>query len=130
MRLTICFLFIQNIFYNKAMVGENVRRAVDQEFPYIVSIKVINNLNREPESDHGCAGIILSPKDILTVAHCLDGVLMIKIEVIVGSVDIRQGTKYQPNEFITYNSWAKNNNKALIQTDNDIAVLKCKLSGF
>jgi secreted trypsin-like serine protease len=106
------------------MVGENVRQAKEHEFPYIVSIKIINNGNREPENDHGCTGTILSQKDVLTVAHGLDNIPMIKIEVVVGSNDIRQGRKYHPYDFITFNSWAQKKKKRTQYANNDIAILK------
>lgn len=80
---------------------------------------------------HICTGVLITSELVLTAAHCLHEKLLNQIQVIVGSVDLLGGRKYEPSMWITYDQWAnsknvskesqytRNNNAA-----NDIAMIK------
>lgn len=61
---------------------------------------------------------------MLTAVHCLKEKLLSEIQVIIGSIDLREGRKYDVKKWITYNQWAAIENITKKRSVNDIAVMK------
>ncbi|KAG8227078.1 hypothetical protein J437_LFUL007415 [Ladona fulva] len=84
--------------------------AREGEIPYQISLRYLGS--------HRCGGSIISEDWAVTAAHCVQGVLAEDLEIMVGSVDINDGTIHQ----VYYVAYHPNFDQYLI--DWDIAVLK------
>lgn len=68
--------------------------------------------------------MLITKKFVLTAAHCFENILLGEIRLIVGSVDLRTGKKYDPSMWITYDQWAESKNITKEYELNDIAMIK------
>ncbi|XP_011495556.1 PREDICTED: uncharacterized protein LOC105360363 [Ceratosolen solmsi marchali] len=104
--------------------GVNVRFADPGEFPYVVSIKRFNPANPQPETDHVCTGVLISHKDVLTAESCLNSFLNQVPEVIVGSNNIREGSKHYVLWWLTYREWCRQRGRFHRFSINDVSILR------
>lgn len=103
--------------------GINVTVAEEGKYPFVVSIVQKNDQLYE-EQLHFCTGVLIEKKFVLTAAHCLNGKFLYGIQLIMGSVDLREGRKYDARMSITYNQWADSKNLTKKKSSNDIAIIK------
>jgi hypothetical protein len=107
------------------MIGHNVMRAYPDEFNFVVSLKRINNTNQHRrESDHESTGSLITKKDIIITAHSFEFTQNTGFEIIVGSVDLRNGRIYYPAWWLTYTQWTIINGLSIENEVNDIAIIR------
>jgi secreted trypsin-like serine protease len=108
------FLGNQNAWvHSKPMFGVNVRNAREGEFPFV---------------SHFCSGVLITRQDILTSAHCTENEHLPHIWAIIGSSDLRQGTRYSLLWWITYNRWIQIQRSRRRFQINDIANIRVSFS--
>jgi secreted trypsin-like serine protease len=106
------------------MVGNNIVNVTAGEFSMIVSLKQANFNNNEVEKDHLCSGVLISKKDVLTTAHIFDNLPTIGFNIIIDSNDLRNGKKYFPYWWLTFDRWSKLYEIPSETEMNDIAVIR------
>lgn len=117
--LSFIFLFISelkaaNFFHRSRILGGQPSK--DHQFPWQVAIE---SCTADENSCGKCGGALISPKFILTAAHCTDGKFKHKIglggddwhetDTVVSTIDFIQHPKYDP-----------------VKLFNDIAILKLR----
>ncbi|XP_058793635.1 venom serine protease-like isoform X3 [Phymastichus coffea] len=103
--------------------GDNVVMANEGEFPFVAALIKKTNCSNV-ERGLICTGVLISERLVLTAAHCFEKVSLDDMQIVLGSVDLRHGVRYDVSKRITYNEWAEIEgvHKAIIK--NDIAVIK------
>ncbi|XP_011495567.1 PREDICTED: uncharacterized protein LOC105360373 [Ceratosolen solmsi marchali] len=100
---------VTSIEYNlksvNAIIGNNVRQVNTGEFKFIVSLMKINRANSIPNEAHYCTGSLITRKDVLSCAHCLDEEELESSQVLIGSSDLRFGEMLYIYWWITYDQW-------------------------
>jgi hypothetical protein len=84
---------------------------------------MIPNRHR-PENDHVCSGVLVSMRDVLTVEHCHNYFQNHVPEVIVGSNNIRRGSRYYVSWWLSYNQWTEIRQTTRQFPSNDITILR------
>jgi V8-like Glu-specific endopeptidase len=109
----------------KAMIGKHVKQVKENELPYIVSISKLVHNKFGSELHHVCTATLISNQDVITVGHCINSERLEDIQVIVGSIYLRNGKNFCPLWWITYNQWIKetNVNEQQLLTD-DVAIIR------
>ncbi|KAJ8664537.1 hypothetical protein QAD02_006199 [Eretmocerus hayati] len=106
------------------LAGENVKKVTQNDLQYVVSI-AYRERSPERKNNHLCCGILISPRNVLTIERCLIGKEIQDLVIYIGSSDIRGSREYFPKRWITYNSWirtSKSGSPPVLSTD--IAVVK------
>ncbi|XP_011495553.1 PREDICTED: uncharacterized protein LOC105360361 [Ceratosolen solmsi marchali] len=106
------------------IVGLNVRFAQIDEFPYVASIKRSNINNIHPETDHLCTGVLVSPRDVLTVDHCFYLASNQHVEIIIGRNNIRHGRIFHVSWWMSYNEWITVRHVTPQYINNDITMIR------
>jgi secreted trypsin-like serine protease len=107
----------------EALIGENVRSAAENEFPFIVAIAKYS-IEHNSKVRYTCAGSLLSTTDVLTSEHCLMSKEISGIYVYAGSSYLDCTTRHYSLWWLTFDQWAIKNNYEIIHTFNDIAIVK------
>ncbi|XP_043505736.1 chymotrypsin-2-like [Polistes fuscatus] len=97
----------------EALVGASLAR--DNEFPYLVSIRINDNLH--------CGGCIIGPYHILTAAHCVVPLVDIDpddVTIVTGTNNLYSGGQvYKPSLYLRHHDFDANN-----AWYNDIGIIK------
>ncbi|XP_011495579.1 PREDICTED: uncharacterized protein LOC105360384 [Ceratosolen solmsi marchali] len=107
-----------------ALLGSGVRNAFEEEFPFIVAFRRINNVNPNPSRDHICTGALITKQHVLSAAQCHDRRLVNQTIVLHGSNSLLYCTTYRILWWITFNKWADLTGRNHLFSDNDISVTK------
>lgn len=103
-------------------MGPKVRPARENEFPFVVSIGNANPIDAQREN-HFCTGSLITRLLVLTSAHCLEDETTGTLQITVGTIDLRGGTKYYAQSWITYDDWYSNIHHEKPGGENDIAII-------
>lgn len=107
-----------------------MRDAGEREFPSVVSIGKKKNNH---QNAHLCTGTLITSQHVLTAEHCLEDEHPAYIEITVGSINRRHGTKYQTSHWITYVEWKNPSEYKNESALHDIAIItvihNCKKVG-
>jgi secreted trypsin-like serine protease len=103
-------------------MGDNVRAAEENEFLFIVAIAKYY-LSNYLRYNYVCTGSLITKKDILTSAHCLQVRRKYGIVILVGSSHIQRTTRFYPEWWITFDQWAIQNSYERKYTNNDMAII-------
>jgi hypothetical protein len=117
-----------NFVGGKALVGQEIRNALTDEFPYVVSMIRIEPEAHNLQSSHFCTGTLISHQNILTGAHCILDENIVSVRIIVGSVNLYHGKQYVPLWWISFNDWAESRSIPILYQVNDIACIKVQFS--
>ncbi|XP_058797602.1 serine protease 30-like [Phymastichus coffea] len=120
------FLTAQVLVFIKAdpLKGEQIFQADPQDFPFVVSFrqKMLEGLL---DSEHFCTGSLITQIHVITAAHCFEERIESEIEaIIVGEYWIRPYVDHGIDYWLIYDSWARENGKAIEMPLNDIAIAK------
>ncbi|XP_058802993.1 serine protease 30-like isoform X2 [Phymastichus coffea] len=104
--------------------GEQIFQADPQDFPFVVSFrqKVSETLI---DTEHFCTGSLITQIHVITAAHCFEEKIESEIKaIIVGEYWIRPYVDHGIDYWLIYDSWARENGKAIELPLNDIAIAK------
>jgi secreted trypsin-like serine protease len=107
-----------------AIVGQNVRQALDGEYPSAVAIVKVVDDNSWPENNMICTGILISNRDVMTASHCIEDEQRSSIKILIGHVDLREATEYFPQWWITFDEWAEEHEIESEYEVNDISIIR------
>jgi hypothetical protein len=111
----------------KPMIGQNIRFAYNNEFPFIVSMVQLDTRNRNNIGYfHLCTGSLITRKDVAISEHCIAGETMQAIQISVGSLDYRQGRKHSILWWLSFEQWTALNHRQIEFPLNDIANIRVK----
>jgi secreted trypsin-like serine protease len=106
----------------QTLIGTDVRSAGQNEFPFIVAI-VKSYSQNVMDDDFICVGTLISKKDILTTAHCLEDQYTFGVTIRIGSSYVNQASIHYIQWWMTFQQWAEQTNYIIRYTKNDIAVI-------
>jgi secreted trypsin-like serine protease len=109
-----------------AMIGQAVRQARENEFPFVVPL-LFNN-HHTVDLMRFCTGTLITNKDVLTAEHCLEHKEPEDVVVLVGTIDLSRGTKCYVKWWITYNQWALLDGINIEFQKNDLAIIRVNYS--
>ncbi|KAJ8664638.1 hypothetical protein QAD02_006300 [Eretmocerus hayati] len=106
------------------LIGNNVKPARMDEFPFIVSIQYFGKYPLKTDG-HICGGTLISKNHVLTTDHCICGIDLRNLRIVLGSSDLRS-SKIQsiiPTSKISYEHWAQKENVYASPCD-DVSILE------
>lgn len=95
------------------------------KIPFVASIARIR-----PEyivdRNHFCSGSLIAENLVLTAAHCLSNETNYKIDIIIGTTDLKGARpKYEVQAWKTFKVWASQKNPDIVKHQyNDLAIVK------
>ncbi|XP_011495222.1 PREDICTED: chymotrypsin-2-like [Ceratosolen solmsi marchali] len=118
------FCHIYGFANAKPMVGQDISNITEGYLTLVVSLRKINPGNVEVEKDHLSSGVLVSRQDVLTTSHIMESIPANGFEVVIGSYDLRSGTRYFPFWWITFDEWATIYSVPVETQLNDIAIVR------
>ncbi|XP_058793633.1 seminase-like isoform X1 [Phymastichus coffea] len=102
--------------------GANVIAVKEGEFPFAAAmIKKTDSSNAEQEEI--CTGVLISARHVLTAAHCFEELQPNDTQVVLGSVDLTIGTRYNVSKWITYDEWEEIEGVRNSSHEKDVAII-------
>ncbi|XP_058793578.1 venom serine protease-like isoform X2 [Phymastichus coffea] len=98
--------------------GDNVFAVKEGEFPFVVALITKTNC------DIICTGVLISERHVLTAAHCFEEFQPNDTQVVLGSVDLTIGTRYNVSKWITYAEWLNMTGIVNVPREMDVAIVK------
>ena len=77
---------------------------------------------------HFCTGTLITRTDILTSEHCLEDERLNTIQIVVETIDLRNGQVFHPFWWLSYNQWIARGNDTYVFNVNDLANIKVNMS--
>ncbi|KAJ8667263.1 hypothetical protein QAD02_008925 [Eretmocerus hayati] len=115
----------------ESLIGKNVEKADKEHFRYVVSVG-IKNLRSELRLSQTCTGVAITSKHVLTTSHCIEHTKPEDVEILAGSIDIRELTdkkdRYDVLRWTTYEMWAKKRGDTPRFEENDVVIIEVKRS--
>jgi hypothetical protein len=74
--------------------------------------------------------MLVTHSHVLTSAHCTTYKPKNEVQIIIGSVNILQGTIYYPFWWINFTQWCQFRKKRLQFRNNDIAIIKVRFPSY
>ncbi|XP_011499781.1 PREDICTED: chymotrypsin-2-like isoform X1 [Ceratosolen solmsi marchali] len=113
-----------NFLLVNGLIGANVREAEINEFSSAVAIVKIVPDNSWPENNFKCSATLISYRDVLTCAHCVENEEVDQVKVLVGMNNLRDGIEHLPLWWVTYDEWAEQNGVASLFPVNDLCIIR------
>ncbi|KAJ8668250.1 hypothetical protein QAD02_009913 [Eretmocerus hayati] len=113
-----------NLAYASPIRGDKVVPVDENEFPFIVALDRKKNIV-ESGVDPFCGGTLIKPKLVLTIAHCLIGEQYDRVEILVGSSNLRSPKihRYGVKSWISQQTWAVMNNELISGYPLDVSAI-------
>lgn len=120
-----------NIIDASPIIGEKVVQvATRDKFPFIASLQTRVPYNRMGDK-HFCTGSLITYRDVLTAAHCIEDLQPGVFQVVLGIIDLESNySRYDVSWMVTYDEWADFFHLRRNFELDDIAILRVSVQPF